>query len=63
MKKCLIGIFVFLFVVAFSSAYQAFAQETYDFNGTIQVKVGKKKLKEDVSGTVDITMTEEEGVY
>ena len=60
MKKCLIGIFVFLFVVAFSSAYQAFAQETYDFNGTIQVKVGKKKLKEDVSGTVDITMTEEE---
>ena len=60
MKKCLIGIFVFLFVVAFSSAYQAFAQETYDFDGTIQVKVGKKKLKEDVSGTVDITMTEEE---
>ena len=42
MKKCLIGIFVFLFVVAFSSAYQAFAQETYDFDGTIQVKVGKR---------------------
>lgn len=60
MKKYLIGIFIFLFVAAFSSAYEVFAQETYDFDGTIQVKVGKKKLKEDVSGTVDITMTEEE---
>ncbi|HHT9111817.1 MAG: hypothetical protein HZA47_09155 [Planctomycetes bacterium] len=60
MKKYLIGVFIFLFVAAFSSAYEVFAQETYDFDGTIQVKVGKKKLKEDVSGTVDITMTEEE---
>src|SRR3989304_3030060 len=60
MKKYLIGVFIFLFVAAFSSAYDVFAQETYDFDGTIQVKVGKKKLKEDVYGTVDITMTEEE---
>src|SRR3989339_1765166 len=60
MKKYLIGVFIFLFVAAFSSAYEVFAQETYDFNGTIQVKVGKKKLKEEVNGTVDITMTEEE---
>lgn len=59
MKKYLIGIFIFLFVAAFSSAYEVFAQETYDFDGSIQVKVGKKKLKEDVYGTVDITMTEE----
>src|SRR3972149_11399389 len=60
MKKYLIGVFIFLFVAAFSSAYEVFAQETYDFDGTIQVKVGKKKLKEGVSGTVDITMSEEE---
>ena len=60
MKKYQIGVFIFLFVVAFSSAYEVFAQETYDFDGTIQVKVGKKKLKEEVNGTVDITMTEEE---
>ncbi len=60
MKKYLIGVFIFLFVAAFSSAYEVFAQETYDFNGTIQVKVGKKKLKEEVNGSVDITMTEEE---
>lgn len=60
MKKYLIGVFIFLFVAAFSSAYEVFAQETYDFDGTIQVKVGKKKLKEDVYGTLDITMTEEE---
>ena len=60
MKKYLIGVFIFLFVAAFSSAYDVFAQETYDFDGTIQVKVGKKKIKEDVYGTVDITMTEEE---
>ena len=60
MKKCLVSIIAFLLVVAFSSAYEVFAQETYDFNGTIQVKVGKKKLKEEVNGTVDITMTEEE---
>jgi len=59
MKKYLIGVFIFLFVAAFSSAYEVFAQETYDFDGSIQVKVGKKKLKEDVYGTVDITMTEE----
>ncbi len=60
MKKYLIGVFIFLFVASFSSAYEVFAQETYDFDGTIQVKVGKKKLKEGVSGTVDITMSEEE---
>jgi len=60
MKKYLIGVFIFLFVAAFSSAYEVFAQETYDFNGTIQIKVGKKKIKEDVAGTVDVTMTEEE---
>ncbi len=60
MKRCLIGIFAFLFVIVFSSASQTFAQETYDFEGTMQVKVGKKKIKEDVSGTVDITMSEEE---
>ena len=60
MKKYFIGIFIFLFVVTLSSAHQVFAQETYDFSGTIQVKVGKKKLKEEVNGTVDITMTEEE---
>jgi hypothetical protein len=60
MKKYLIGVFIFLFVAAFSSAYEVFAQETYDFDGIIQVKVGKKKLKEEVYGTVDITMTEEE---
>ena len=60
MKKCLVSIIAFLLVVAFSSAYEVFAQETYDFNGTIQVKVGKKKLKEEVNGTVDITMSEEE---
>lgn len=61
MKKCLISIFAFLFVAAFISTYQALAQETYDFSGTIQVKVGKKKIKEDVNGTVDGTMTEEGG--
>ena len=60
MKKYLVGVFIFLFVAAFSSAYEVFAQETYDFNGTIQIKVGKKKIKEDVAGTVDVTMTEEE---
>ena len=60
MKKCLVSIIAFLLVVAFSSAYEVFAQETYDFDGIIQVKVGKKKLKEEVNGTVDITMTEEE---
>ena len=60
MKKCLMGIFVFLFVIAFSSAYKAFAQETYDFSGTILVKVGKKKIKEEVSGTVDVFISEEE---
>ncbi len=60
MKKYFIGIFIFLFVVAFSSAYELFAQETYDFDGIMQVKVGKKKIKEEVNGTVDITMTEEE---
>jgi len=60
MKKYLIGVFIFLFVAAFSSAYEVFAQETYDFDGTIQIKVGKKKLKEEVYGTVDITMSEEE---
>ena len=60
MKKYLVGVFIFLFVAAFSSAYEVFAQETYDFNGTIQIKVGKKKLKEEVYGTVDITMSEEE---
>ena len=32
MKKYVIGVFIFLFVVAFSSAYEVFAQETYDFN-------------------------------
>lgn len=60
MKKYLIGVFIFLFVAAFSSAYEVFAQETYNFSGTIQVKVGKKKIKEDVRGTVDITMSEAE---
>ena len=60
MKKYMIGVFIFLFVAAFSSAYEAFAQETYDFDGTIQIKVGKKKIKEHVAGTVDVTMTEEE---
>jgi len=48
------------FVIAFSSAYQVFAQETYDFDGAIQVKVGKKKIKEEVYGTVDVTISEEE---
>ena len=62
MKKYVIGVFIFLFVVAFSSAYEVFAQETYDFNGTIQVKVGKKKIKEEVYGTVDVLMSEEEFV-
>ncbi len=60
MKKYMISVFIFLFVAAFSSAYEVFAQETYDFDGTIQIKVGKKKIKEDVAGTVDVTMTEEE---
>jgi len=60
MKRYMIGVFIFLFVAAFSSAYDVFAQETYDFDGTIQIKVGKKKLKEEVYGTVDITMSEEE---
>src|SRR3989339_1398373 len=62
MKKCLVSIIAFLLVVAFSSAYEVFAQETYDFNGTIQVKVGKKKIKEEVYGTVDVLMSEEEFV-
>jgi hypothetical protein len=60
MKKYFVGIFIFLFVAALSSAQQVFAQETYDFNGTIQVKVGKKKITEEVNGTVDIIMNEEE---
>lgn len=60
MKKYFVGVFIFLFVAALSSAHQAFAQETYDFNGSIQVKVGKKKIKEEVSGTVDVFMSEEE---
>ena len=51
---------MFLFVIAFSSACQVFTQETYNFNGSIQVKVGKKKIKEEVNGTVDIIMSEEE---
>ncbi|MBM2834009.1 MAG: hypothetical protein HW406_1170, partial [Candidatus Brocadiaceae bacterium] len=45
---------------ALSSAHQVFAQETYDFNGSIQVKVGKKKIKEEVGGTVDVFISEEE---
>ena len=61
MKRCLVSIIAFLLIVAFSSACEIFAQETYDFEGTIQVKVGKKKIKEDVNGTVDVTMTEEGG--
>lgn len=60
MKKYFVGIFIFLFVAALSSAHQVFAQETYDFNGSIQVKVGKKKIKEEVGGTVDVFMSEEE---
>ncbi len=60
MKNYFVGVFIFLFVVALSSAHQIFAQETYDFNGSIQVKVGKKKIKEEVSGTVDVFMSEEE---
>lgn len=60
MKKYFVGVFIFLFVAAWSSAHQVFAQETYDFNGSIQVKVGKKKIKEEVNGTVDIIMSEEE---
>ena len=60
MKKYFVGVFIFLFVAALSSAHQVFAQETYDFNGSIQVKVGKKKIKEEVNGTVDIIMSEEE---
>lgn len=61
MKKYLLSMFIFSFVVAFSSAYEIFAQETHDFEGTIQVKVGKKKIKEDVAVTVDVPMTEEGG--
>ena len=60
MKKYFVGVFIFLFVAALSSAHQAFAQETYNFNGSIQVKVGKKKIKEEVGGTVDVFMSEEE---
>lgn len=60
MKKYFVGVFVFMFVAALSSAHQVFAQETYDFNGSIQVKVGNKKIKEEVTGTVDIIMSEEE---
>ena len=60
MKKYFVSVFIFLFVAALSSAHQVFAQETYDFNGSIQVKVGKKKIKEEVNGTVDIIMSEEE---
>ncbi len=60
MKKYFVGVFIFLFVAALSSAHQVFAQETYDFNGSIQVKVGKKKIKEEVGGTVDVFMSEEE---
>jgi len=61
MKKYFVGVFIFLFVAALSSAHQVFAQETYDFNGSIQVKVGKQKIKEEVTGTVDVIMSEEEG--
>ena len=60
MKKYFVGVFIFLFVAALSSVHQVFAQETYDFNGAIQIKVGKKKIKEEVNGTVDIIMSEEE---
>jgi len=60
MKKYLAGVFVFLFLIAFSSMYPCFAQATYDFSGTIQIKVGKKEIKDEVSGTVDVTMSEEE---
>ncbi|HHT9145319.1 MAG: hypothetical protein Q7J76_08135 [Candidatus Brocadiaceae bacterium] len=60
MKKYFVGVFVFMFVAALSSAHQVFAQETYDFNGSIQVKVGKKKIKEEVGGTVDVFISEEE---
>lgn len=60
MKKYFVGVFIFLFVAALSSTHQAFAQETYDFEGVIQVKVGKKKIKEEVNGTADVTMSEGE---
>lgn len=63
MKKYLAGIFTFLFVIAFSSAHRCFAKETYDFSAIILIKVGKKEIKEELSGTVDVTMSEEESIW
>lgn len=33
-------------------------QESYDFNGVIKIKLKKKKVVEEVDGTVDVTMNE-----
>ena len=60
MKNYVVGVFIFLFVASLSYAHQVFAQETYDFSGSIQVKVGKKKIKEEVGGTVDVFLSDEE---
>lgn len=61
MKKYFISMLVFLFVVTFSSARQAFAQETRSFEGVVQIKVGTKNFKEEVSGTADIAASDEGG--
>lgn len=60
MRKYLTGIFVFLFVIAFSSIHQCFAQKTYDFSGSIQIKVGKEEIKEELIGTANVMMGDNE---
>jgi hypothetical protein len=59
MKKYLVGVFAWLSLIAFGSMYPCLAQATYDFFGTIQIKVGKKEINEEVYGTVVATMREE----
>lgn len=59
MKKYLTGIFVFLSLTAFSSIHHCIAEATHDFSGTIQIKIGKKEIKEEICGTADVTMNEE----
>ncbi len=58
--KCLKGAFVFLFVIAFNPIHQCLAQKTYDFSGTIQIKIGKKEISEGLVGTANVTIDENE---
>lgn len=64
MKKHCTNIFVFLIFVfvIFSSVHQCFAQSLYDFSGHIQIKSGKKEILEEVKGTVDVKISEEEAI-